>query len=146
MQSFGFRTCELKVDRSGINPFKELLLIVKLARILRKIKPAVIHNVTLKMSIYSSIASRFSPKAKVINAISGLGYNFTADRKTDSQNIISILMKFAFSNRGYSFIFQNPDDQRLFQRLNFERGNRFYVIKGSGIDLSEFSFTERKEK
>ncbi len=144
LEALGFQLVDLKIDRSGTNPFKELFFILKLIKILKRIKPTVIHNVTLKMCIYSSIASRFVKIDKVINAIGGLGYNFTADRKSRSQKIISSLMKFAFNQRGFSFIFQNPDDLQLFQKLNFSNGNKFYLIKGAGVDLNKFNFSERK--
>jgi glycosyltransferase involved in cell wall biosynthesis len=52
-------------------------------------------------------------------------------------------MKLAFSQRGFSFIFQNPDDEQLFKNLNFEVGNKFYLIKGAGVDLDKYTYTER---
>jgi len=146
LEDYGFQLYDLKMDRSGTNPFKELFSIFKLIFILIRIKPAVIHNVTLKMSIYCSLATRFVQKAKVINAVSGLGYNYTADRKTKSQKIINILMKFAFNNKDFSFIFQNPDDLQTFQNHNFGNRNKFYLIKGAGVDLDKFKYLERKNR
>lgn len=146
LESQGFTLYDLDIARSGTNVLKEFFSIIRLILILRKVKPDVIHNVTLKMSIYSSIATRFCHRAKVINAISGLGYNFTASRKTKSQKVIDLLMKIAFKKRGFSFIFQNPDDQQLFQKLKFDDGNKFYLIKGAGIDLDKFVFLERKNR
>lgn len=143
LEELGFKLYDLKIDRSGTNPLSEILSIIKLFKILKRVKPNVIHNVTLKMSIYCSIATRFVQNAKVINAISGLGYNFTADRKTKSQKIIHTLMRFAFKKRGFSFIFQNPDDLMLFQILKFDQGNRLVLIKGAGVDLAQFKFSER---
>lgn len=134
----GFQLIDLNIVRSGTNPLKEFLLIIRLVKLLREKRPHVIHNVTLKMSIYCSIATRFAQKSIVVNAISGLGYNFTGGRKTKSQIFINKLMKFAFNKRGFSFIFQNPDDLRLFQMLNLDNGNKFYIIKGSGVDLVKF--------
>lgn len=146
LESFGFKLFDLKIKRSGTNPFKELFSIIKLIKILKRVKPTVIHSVTLKMSIYCAIATRFVQITKVINAISGLGYNFTAARKTRSQRIINALMKFAFNKRGFYFIFQNPDDLLLFQELNFENGNNFFLIKGAGVDLNKFKFQELKNR
>jgi glycosyltransferase involved in cell wall biosynthesis len=146
LESLGFQLFDLKIERSGTNPFKEIILIIKIIRILKEINPTIVHNVTLKMSIYCSIATRFASGIKVINAISGLGYNFTADRITGAQRIINILMKCAFNHRGFSFIFQNSDDLQLFQKQKLEAGNKFYIIKGVGVDLAKFIFLERKIK
>jgi len=146
LEDLGFKMYDLKIDRSGTNPLKEFFLIIRLIIILRKVHATIIHNVTLKMSIYCSIATRFLQNGKVINAISGLGYNFTADRKTKSQKIIFILMKFAFKKRGFSFIFQNPEDLQLFQNLKLDQGNKLILIKGAGVDLNKFKFSERNNK
>lgn len=146
LEALGFKLYDLKIVRSGSNPLKEFFSIIRLIKILKSVKPTVIHNVTLKMSIYCSIAVRFIQITKVINAISGLGYNFTADRKTRSQKIIHTLMKFAFSKRGFSFIFQNPDDLQLFKNLKFGQGNKLYLIKGAGVDLEKFKFSEQKKR
>ena len=143
LEDLGFQLFDIKVNRSGTNPFKEISSIIKLIKILNSIKPTVIHNVTLKMSIYCSIATLFAHGPRVINAISGLGYNFTFKRKSGAQKIINLLMKIAFNKRGFSFIFQNPDDLQLFQKLKFDRGNEFYLIKGAGVDLDKFSFVLR---
>jgi glycosyltransferase involved in cell wall biosynthesis len=144
--SLGFQTYDLKIDRSGTNPLKEISRIYKIFLILKKTKPAVVHNVTLKMAIYGSIASRFVKVPKVINAISGLGYNFTADRKTISKKIIYLLMNFAFKNHNNLFIFQNPDDLNLIKMLRVDIGNRYCIIKGVGVDLVKFSYSERERK
>lgn len=146
LEDIGFKIYDLKIDRSGTNPLKEFFLIIRLIIILRKVHATIIHNVTLKMSIYCSIATLFVQNAKVINAISGLGYNFTADRKTKSQKIIFTLMKFAFKKRGFSFIFQNPEDLQLFQNLKLDQGNKLILIKGAGVDLNKFKFSERNNK
>lgn len=146
LEELGFQLYDLKSGRSGTNPVKEFFLIVRLIKILRRINPTIIHNVTLKMSIYSSIATRFLnvTNVTIINAISGLGYNYTGDRKTRSQSILNILMKLAFNKRNFTFILQNPDDLQHFKNLNFGSENQFHLIKGAGVDLNEFSFSARK--
>jgi glycosyltransferase involved in cell wall biosynthesis len=144
LETLGFHLYELKIDRSGTNLLNEFISIIKLIKIVKIVHPTVIHNVTLKVSIYSSIASRFVKKSKIINAISGLGYNFTAERKTKSQRIIYALMKYAFKKRGFTFIFQNPDDLLLFQNLEFDQGNKLVLIKGAGVDIGIFKPSERK--
>lgn len=138
LEDYGFKLFNLKIDRSGTNPFKEILLIFRLLLILIRFRPAVIHNVTLKMSIYCSIATRIVHVPKVINAISGLGYNFTADRKTRSKKIINMLMKFAFNQKGLFFIFQNPDDFHIFKDSKVGLKDNYCLIKGVGIDLVKF--------
>lgn len=146
LEELGFQMFDLNIDRSGTNPLKELLIIYKIIKILRCVKPTVVHNVTLKMSIYSSIACRFLNTPKVINAISGLGYNFTGIRKTKSQKVIRFLMNIAFKKRNLTFIFQNPDDLRLFEELGYNSNNKLILIKGAGVDLDIFHNHKRRAK
>ena len=138
LKNLGFQLYDLNVIRSGTNPFLEIAIILKLIKIFRIVKPTIVHNITLKMAIYSSIATHFAFVPKVVNAISGLGYNFTLERKTIPQKIIYKLMKFAFRNKDSSFIFQNPADLNLFRSLGFNNGNKMYLIKGAGVDLDLF--------
>lgn len=142
LRELGLNVVNLEVDRSGKNLIKELAVIFSLVKILKTIKPDVVHNVTMKIALYASIASRFTRTDKMVNAISGLGFNFTSERKSITQKIILSLMSLAFKGKGFSFIFQNPDDANMFAELKLDKGNSVTIIKGSGVDLDEYKFEE----
>lgn len=128
----------LEVDRSGKNIFKERKVIRQLESIYKEHKPDVVHHVTMKIAIYGSLAAKKAGISKVVNAISGLGFSFTAGRKSITQRIILGLMNRAFKKRGQTFIFQNPDDEAMFQKLGLGEGNNSIIIKGSGVNLDQF--------
>lgn len=138
IRSHGLTPINIEVDRSGTNFLKELLVIKQLTKIYREHKPDVVHHVTLKMSIYASIAARLAKVPLVINAISGMGYMFTDERKSLVRSVALQLMKFAFKNRGQKFIFQNDDDIGIFKSLGLFKGNKLFLIKGCGADLDQF--------
>ncbi|HEY9001054.1 MAG TPA: glycosyltransferase family 4 protein [Mucilaginibacter sp.] len=145
----GIKVIDIDFERSGKNPVKELSLITKLTKIYKEIKPDVIHHITLKPSIYGTIAARKAKsKAKIINAVSGLGYTFTDNRQSLSKVFLKGLLKWAFSDQKSNFIFQNPDDQSFYNQMGFLNGKNFVIIKGSGVDEKEFSFFApvKKEK
>jgi glycosyltransferase involved in cell wall biosynthesis len=145
----GIKFINIDFERSGKNPVKELSLISKLKKIYRDIKPDVIHHITLKPSIYGTIAARKAgSKAKVINAVSGLGYTFTDNRKSLSKVFLQRLLKWAFSDQKSNFIFQNPDDKAFYCELGFLTDKNSVIIKGSGVDENEFAFSApvKKEK
>ena len=77
----GIHFIDLPIQRSGTNPLKEVQLIYSLYKIYKKMKPTVVHHVTLKPVIYGSIVSKIAQVNGVVNAISGLGYNFTLKKK-----------------------------------------------------------------
>jgi len=145
----GIKVINIDFERSGKNPVKELSLISKLTKIYKDVKPDVIHHITLKPSIYGTIAARKAKsKAKIINAVSGLGYTFTDNRKSLSKVFLKGLLRWAFSDQKSNFIFQNPDDQGFYNQLGFLSGKNFVIIKGSGVDEKEFTFSApvKKEK
>ncbi|MGZ3871334.1 MAG: glycosyltransferase family 4 protein [Mucilaginibacter sp.] len=139
----GLKHIHLPLSRSGMNVFAELRLIYLLSKIYIREKPDVIHHVTLKPVIYGSIAYRFYNSGVVVNAISGLGYNFTHDRKSFKQTIIDHLIKYSLKNDSFQFIFQNLDDIKLLQERTIKvKSNQINLIKGSGINLDQFAYSE----
>ena len=139
----GFQCFEIDFERSGKNPVKELNLISKLARLYKIIQPDLIHHITLKPSIYGTLAAKRSrSSARIINAVSGLGYTFTAGRRSLSKIILTSLLKLAFSDKKTNFIFQNPDDLNVYKRFGFLNNLNNIIIKGAGVDENVFYYRE----
>lgn len=147
IESHGIQFIEVKFERSSKNPLNELGIIFCLKNLYRKFNFDIIHHVTIKPSIYGSIAARLcGTTPTVVNAISGLGYNFTADRKSVFQKLLFSLMKFGFNYSKVNFIFQNPDDLGFYSRLGYLTQSNFTLIKGAGVDQNEFPLTPPVEK
>ena len=49
---------EIKLNSSGVNPVKDLILIFDIYTLLKKIKPFVVLNFTIKPVIYGTFAAR----------------------------------------------------------------------------------------
>lgn len=139
--SLGLEFVEIPFERSGRNPINEIRVIRRLTKFFRKHQPDIIHNVTVKPVVYASLAAKWAKlkNSQIINAISGLGYNFINDRQGPVQIILKQLMKFAYSGN-VKFIFQNPDDKAVYEKLGFLRDN-YRIIKGAGVDANEFPYT-----
>ena len=150
LQKEGFNTISWKLNRGSINIISEIFSIIDLIKKLKKIKPLLINNFTIKGSIYGSIAAFISNNSIVINSITGLGHLFLS--KTISIKIIRILLipilKIIFYVSSSKFIFQNEDDLELFINLKITSRENSSLIKGSGINTSYFkpSKVEKKEK
>ena len=76
----------------------------------------------------------------------GLGYNFTDNRKGIMQNILMRLIKLAFRRPGLHYIFQNPDDFQIFYEPGIIKNENITFIKGSGVNLNLFKYTEPPKK
>jgi glycosyltransferase involved in cell wall biosynthesis len=146
IEKYGIHFINIPFERSGKNIFHELKCIRILEKHYRKLKPDIIHHVTLKASLLGSVATKISNKKNVINAISGLGYNFTNERNGMLQKMIRLMMKKSFTSEYFYFILQNPDDIATMKEFKFVPDNHYKLIKGSGVDLQEFPFTKLKDK
>jgi len=134
----GLQFINLPFSRSGTNPIKEFNTLIKFFKIYYNLKPEIIHHITLKPVIYGSIIAKLLNIKCVINAVSGLGYNFTEGRINLVSKIMLSLMKYGFSNN-LCIIFQNKDDYKELSDLSvLSPKNKIYFIKGSGVSLQEF--------
>jgi glycosyltransferase involved in cell wall biosynthesis len=141
IKNHGLNFIDLPFKRSGTNIMYEMKCIRLLKAVYEKHKPDLLHHVTIKVALYGSIAARLSKAGGVVNAISGLGYNFTGDRKGFTQRVLLFMMKFGFKRKNMHFIFQNEDDINTFKSLNLVEDKQVTLIKGSGVDLQEFTAT-----
>ena len=135
----GITFIDIKFSRSGINPFEELLTLYKFRKLYKEINPDIIHHITLKPVIYGSLVAKILKIKGVVNAISGLGYNFTEDRKSMVQKVMLSIMKYGFNRNNLVIIFQNENDQKELTDLRvIHPSNSIVRIKGSGVDLEKF--------
>jgi glycosyltransferase involved in cell wall biosynthesis len=145
-RKLGIICYDMDFERAGKNPLKELKLINQLIAIYREVKPDIIHHVTLKPSIYGTLAAKRTQKrAQIINAVSGLGYTFTAGRRSVSKILLTLLLRFAYYDKKSKFIFQNPDDLQVYKKMGFLNDKNYVLIKGAGVDETKF-YLKEKEK
>lgn len=126
---------EIKLDSSGINPFKDSYLIYQLYTLIKKIKPYAIFNFTIKPVIYGTLAAKLAKGIPVVNTITGLGTAFLSEGLANK--VAKFLYKHTFNNSHLIF-FQNPDDQKFFKEINIIKKDNTQLIPGSGVDLEKF--------
>jgi glycosyltransferase involved in cell wall biosynthesis len=135
LQQDGFRWQPFPLERKGMNPFAELATIFRLAALLRREKPQLVHFFTIKPVLYGSIAARMAGVPRIINAITGLGYIFS-DASTFLKLIVTTLYRLSLG--GTRVIFQNPDDLGVFIQNRLISANQAHLIPGSGVDVDVF--------
>lgn len=139
----GIEFIDFPFSRSGINPIEEFKLYKRFIKLYKEIKPDVIHQITIKPVVYGSIAAQKLNIKGVVNAISGMGYMFTKERLGLVQKVLLYLMKMGSNRNNVSFIFQNDDDLHALKLFGIlENVKSINLIKGSGIDLNKFAYTE----
>ena len=142
LQTLGVPYLPIPLNRTGVNPLKDLHTIGWLSRKMNEIEPDVVLSYTMKPVIYGSIAARMAGVRNVFSMITGLGYVFTGDsfRQRVLAQIVIVLYKLAlrFNKKIY---FMNPDDLNLFRQLKIvSDGKKTVMINGSGVNVERYSF------
>ncbi|HMT02560.1 MAG TPA: glycosyltransferase family 4 protein [Burkholderiales bacterium] len=134
----GYHCENIDINSKSINPLKDVILLINLYSIIKKIKPSLIFSFTIKPNIYTSLICKIL-KIEVVPNITGLGYIFT--KKNILTKFVLYLYKFAFSKLKFIF-FQNSDDKNKFiENKILKSSTKIIQIPGSGVDLSKFYFT-----
>lgn len=138
LKQAGFRWVPLPLERRRLNPFAELITILRLAQVYRRERPDLVHHFTVKCVLYGSIAARLARIKAVVNALAGLGHIFSDDgfRAKALRQIVKCVCKLTL--RPSEVIFQNPDDHRTFLKLGLVSENTSHLIRGSGVDVKRF--------
>jgi glycosyltransferase involved in cell wall biosynthesis len=145
LQGLGFRWRALTMDRRSLNPLRELATIWRIATLLRRERPALIHNFTVKCSVYGSLAARLAGGIPRVNAIAGLGYVFSSDdaKARLLRPVTRALLSVSLRGSKSGLIVQNPDDLAELQRNGFVDPDRTWLIPSSGVDCSRFHVPDR---
>lgn len=118
------------IDRRGINPIKDLMLIMKYRNIILKCKPDAILSYTIKPNIYGGLAAASRSVPQLAN-ITGLGS--AVENKGILQKITTSLYKIGFKKTKVVF-FQNKANKFFFERLKLDN-SKHQLIPGSGVNL-----------
>lgn len=143
----GFFHHSIGFARSGQNPWVEFRTLMSLVQVMRRVRPDIVHLITIKPVLYGGIAARLVRVPAVVSAVSGLGTVFLAHTWATRlrRRLIIKLYKAAFRQRSLAVIFQNPDDRDTLissgaiQRLDTR------LIRGSGVSLDDYPYTTEPE-
>ena len=140
IQMEGFKLVSFLLPRSRLSLISELKSIVNLVRIYRQARPDLVHHVALKPSLYGSVAALLAPGPAVVNALTGLGFVFTAGHwmRNVLRPLVSIGGRLVMSRPRSRIIVQNPDDMKTLAEAGIVRHGRASLIRGAGVDLDEF--------
>lgn len=136
----GFQVCPLFLKRWSFNPFDDIRAVSNLVRIYRRLNPDIVHHVTIKPVVYGSLAAQIAGVPAVVNAVSGLGYMFCGQGVVAKARLwfVKQLYRIALKHPQQKVIFQNPDDKKIFLQERFVTPDEIVLIRGSGVDPSEF--------
>ncbi len=145
ISDMGATPIEFNLQRTGLNPIKDLKSILELKSIIKDNNIDLVFPYTVKPVIYGSFAANMT-KTPVISLITGLGYAFTGltAKARNLQRFNETLYKLAI-RKNKVIVFQNRDDYQLFlDRKVISKEQKVDFVSGSGINLNQFKFSEKK--
>ncbi|WP_290815404.1 glycosyltransferase family 4 protein [Ferrovibrio sp.] len=145
----GFTFHPIPLIRSRQNPLAELRLLLVLFGLCLRLRPDLLHLVSVKPVVWGGVAARLLALPAVVHAITGLGYVFirTAKKapglsgtKTDLlRRLVEGLYRLALAHGNSVTIFQNPDDLVVFEQRRLVSQDRTAMIRGCGVDMQVFA-------
>src|SRR6185295_8609778 len=124
----------VRMDSRGINPVKDIALIIELWSIYRKVRPDILLHYTIKPNVYGSLAASLL-RIPTVNNVCGLGTVFLKKNLLSAIAILLYKWTFRFPRKVF---FQNPDDRDLFVSRKLVPSGSADLVPGSGIDLTRF--------
>lgn len=140
LQSYGFTVHPLRMHRGAAGITRDGAAFLELLRLFRTVDPDLAHLVTIKPVLFGGIAARLAGTRAVVAAISGLGFVFV-DRGLRAwlrRLLVGNIYRLALGMETQKVIFQNTDDRDCLVRLTRLPASKYQIIRGSGVDLSQY--------
>jgi N,N'-diacetylbacillosaminyl-diphospho-undecaprenol alpha-1,3-N-acetylgalactosaminyltransferase len=136
----GIEAVEYKIQRSSLNPLKELKAIYNIYHALKPLKLDMLHTFTAKPNIYGTLAGKMAKVPTIINLVEGLGSFYIEDTRKNIavRTVIEKLYKLVFS-LSQKVVFVNSDDPAYLESKGVIKKNKIHIIKSVGIDTEEFN-------
>lgn len=135
-----FEYHSIKVNNRGTNPIEDFILIYRMFRLYRRLKPDLVLHFTVKPNIYGAIAARLC-RIPCINNITGLGTLFV---KRNLLTRIAVMLYRVSQSRASKIFFQNSDDMEQLKKLNIVSNPQIELLPGSGVDIERFKPRKKK--
>ncbi len=140
IKTAGLRYHPIPLERRSVAPWGELRLVAAIFRLERRLKPDLVHHLTMKPVVWGGLAARAGQVPAAVFSINGLGHLFLGRGRSTRflRALVTPLYRLGLGHPRSRTVFQNPDDRDLFLRLGLVRPDRAVRIKGSGVDLERF--------
>ena len=138
----GFHCIALPFERSLRYPLRDLRAMFGLWSVVRRVRPNIVHLVSLKPILLSCLALTVHRRTHFVAAFTGLGYVFSSrDRRARwFQRCVVALLRIVLRRPNVWIIVQNTDDRALLEAAGLGDPERTVLIAGAGVDVEAFAF------
>jgi len=144
-RALGAKPIEFSLSRTGMNPVRDAADMLRLAFLLRRLKPDVTLSYAIKPVIYGTLASRFAQVPERFAMIEGLGYCYMPSQNAHSLKRLSlrigVSVLYALALRYANLVFfLNRDDIDEFTNKRIIPPSKAFLLGGIGVDLDYWRF------
>ena len=129
-EEMGFEVMDTEFNRQGTNPLKDIVLMLRYRKVIKKVKPDVVLTYTIKPNLYGGMACQLCGVPQIAN-VTGLGA--AVEYPGMMQKLTIFLYKIGMRKTWLTF-FQNNDNMDFCKEHGMVRG-RTQLIPGSGVNL-----------
>jgi glycosyltransferase involved in cell wall biosynthesis len=138
IEAAGFRVVAIEAERRSLGPLELVRTVLRLTRLLRAERPAIVHAIALRMIVLGGLAAWLSGTKALVLAPTGLGYlwseNGLAHRVMRAAT--RLLVGGLRLTRRTRYLFENPEDPREFGLDPAD--SSVTLIGGAGVDPAAF--------
>lgn len=140
LRRYGFTVHPMLITRGRSNIQGELRTFLQMLRLMRLLRPDLVHLVTIKPVLFGGVAARWLNIHGVVVAISGLGFTYVARGTKASLKrwLVGFVYRFVLRKPNLRVIVQNSNDEAILRRISGLQQGSFLPLPGSGSDLSVF--------
>lgn len=140
IEALGCRVVSFDFRRSSLNPFTQIATIDRLARLIRREKPDVVHAVAMQMLAVTAMSVWISGAPRAMYHLTGLGYIGVSGTPT-AQLVRPLALGVigrALHRQTSWLLAENPDDLAYMVAAGADPGARHTILGGAGIDPEAF--------
>ncbi len=137
-KEMGCRFINAPVDRRGLNPFKDLELLIYYYELIKKVRPDLVITYTIKPNIYGSLACRALKVPYAVN-ITGLGTAF--QKQGALRKMVTAMYRAALRTAKVVF-FENCENRQIFIDEGIVTEAKTCLLNGAGVNLEHYSCRE----
>jgi glycosyltransferase involved in cell wall biosynthesis len=140
LRSKGLLVHPIALDRSSAGIGNMMYTMLQFWRVFREVRPDVVHLITIKPVLLGGLVARLAGVPAVVASVSGLGFVFVSKGALAffRRWLVGGLYFWALGHQNIKVIFQNSDDKAMVSRLALLPNTKVAIIRGSGIDLTEY--------
>lgn len=138
IKQMGCKIKRIPMERRGMNPVKDLGLLIEYYKTIKKLKPDLVITYTIKPNIYGGFACKVLKIPYAVN-ITGLGTAFQNDGML--KKLVVTMYKTALKKAKIVF-FENIENRDVFVKEGIVLIEKTHVLAGAGVDLEHFRYME----